>query len=316
MHLTVLSPGGQYQSHGEDVVVATGYSDAVPPNTTVYIYTTNGGMSEQVAIDETTGEHIVLQEVPAEEDATLLMESHSGSNSGKVMTVSEPVDGRQVVTQQQSGKQMTSLLNDSKTSSRKVEEPTASQQFVNGRSDTSSSGKSIYSNTATTSLSPLRRIMPGKKSVASPWAVQADDDAQLAALMADPDNVSIYNSPASENSNQATTVTLNTPPSIPTAERGSGGVSDVVNNGSSSRDNVQDNENPLPVPESKSSQMQQQLPSLPSLNTVMSALLQNVSETGMLDNDNLTSMRVAEGLPALLADSLQKDKAPKTSENT
>ena len=60
-----LSPGGQqYPGHGEDVVVATGYSDAVPPNTTVYIYTTNGGMSEQLAIDETTGEHIVLEEVP------------------------------------------------------------------------------------------------------------------------------------------------------------------------------------------------------------------------------------------------------------
>ncbi|XP_005112890.2 uncharacterized protein LOC101862242 [Aplysia californica] len=60
--------GNQFQGHGPDVqVVAAGYSDAVPPNTTVYIYTTNGGIpADHVAIDEATGEQLVLQEIDGE----------------------------------------------------------------------------------------------------------------------------------------------------------------------------------------------------------------------------------------------------------
>ncbi|KAH9509343.1 hypothetical protein Btru_046805 [Bulinus truncatus] len=50
-------------------VVATGFSDAVPPNTTVLIYTTNGGFEEHVAIEGASGEQVVIQEVSDEEAA-------------------------------------------------------------------------------------------------------------------------------------------------------------------------------------------------------------------------------------------------------
>ncbi|CAL1527098.1 unnamed protein product [Lymnaea stagnalis] len=58
-----------YQPHSQDMqVVATGYSDAVPPNTTVLIYTTNGaGFTEQVAIDG--GEQVEIHELSDEEAA-------------------------------------------------------------------------------------------------------------------------------------------------------------------------------------------------------------------------------------------------------
>ena len=51
-----------FQSHSQDVkVVAAGYSDAVPPNTTVLIYTTNNEGTEQVAISDADAEHVIVE---------------------------------------------------------------------------------------------------------------------------------------------------------------------------------------------------------------------------------------------------------------
>ncbi|GFO45129.1 hypothetical protein PoB_007163400 [Plakobranchus ocellatus] len=67
------SHGPSFQSHSQDVkVVATGYSDAVPPNTTVLIYTTNNGVSEQVALSDSGTEHMIV------ENATMTQAPHIG----------------------------------------------------------------------------------------------------------------------------------------------------------------------------------------------------------------------------------------------
>ncbi|XP_059159207.1 uncharacterized protein LOC131943203 isoform X2 [Physella acuta] len=63
----IRNRGSIYQTSQDVQVVATGYSDDVPPNTTVLIYTTNG---DHVAIDSGSNEQMVIQEVSDEEEAT------------------------------------------------------------------------------------------------------------------------------------------------------------------------------------------------------------------------------------------------------
>ncbi|RUS79884.1 hypothetical protein EGW08_012362 [Elysia chlorotica] len=53
--------GSPFEAHSQGVkVVAAGYSDAVPPNTTVLIYTTNNEGTEQV-ISEADAEHMIVE---------------------------------------------------------------------------------------------------------------------------------------------------------------------------------------------------------------------------------------------------------------
>lgn len=92
-----------YQPHSQDMqVVATGYSDAVPPNTTVLIYTTNGaGFTEQVAIDG--GEQVEIHELSDEEagGSSIIVNgeniTNEGDNNDTQSTVAQNGTSEQVI---------------------------------------------------------------------------------------------------------------------------------------------------------------------------------------------------------------------------
>lgn len=189
--------GSPFHSHSQDMkVVATGYSDAVPPNTTVLIYTTNNEGTEQVAVD---AEHVII------EDPTLMHSDDRGKESGHNVGVSSNLSPEQVIRRDSIA---TKQMHENPCQTLTVYKTVGETQGVAKENLSplqpqlsyllNPSSKSLMGNTygagncspilnKTSAIPDIRRmVIPSKKlSETSPWDVGSSEDAEAYSLCAE-----------------------------------------------------------------------------------------------------------------------------------
>ncbi|GFS13649.1 hypothetical protein ElyMa_006727400 [Elysia marginata] len=210
--------GSPFQAHSQDVkVVATGYSDAVPPNTTVFIYTTNNEGTEQVAMG---AEHVIL------EDPTFIQGSQSdyrGKENKQEIETEKFIGAASNLTSAQivrrdtiASKQMHESLGQTFAVYKNEEDapgvtkenlsplqpqysyvltPTSKSLLAN----TYGSGSCSPSPNKTSSAIPdiRRMVIPSKRlSEASPWEVGGPEDAEAYSMCAEAMNYEQHRQPA------------------------------------------------------------------------------------------------------------------------
>ena len=199
-----------FQSHSQDVkVLATGYSDAVPPNTTVLIYTTNNEGAQQVTIGEAGAEHVIV------EDPNFMRASHveyrgkenrQEVNSEKIVGAASNPSSEQIVRREAIG---TRQMHNNSGVTQAVYKTVGEAQTVTKESASplqqpfsyvlSPASKSLSTNTfgsgscspsfskTSSAIPDIRRIFIPNKRMAetSPWEVGGAEDAEAYSMCAE-----------------------------------------------------------------------------------------------------------------------------------
>ena len=179
--LVNVTKGSEFQTDSQGVqVVATGYSDEVPPDTTVLIYTDRAGSAEGMSMEEVTDEYVV-QEVTS--DTSMIIDNEvryvnalpQSDQSNQLLSEighsSELISHKTVVS-------MANVSSDTLSSDSKQKIQILDQEKNLSRSSSTTSSPRMYTSVSSPAGGISRILIPSKKAQpASPWSVNDEEDA-------------------------------------------------------------------------------------------------------------------------------------------